>query len=895
MSEKKTADLPLADRFDVRLVSLYSRGVQDSMYQGFTGDNRFYSFSYYDAIEIQHVELGAGTVLKDAYALAHESSRSTCIPDGKEGERPAFCQVLVAMTDISKDSEGGYSQEKIDAFWSSEQEAPLFFISMLNMTSSSGMDRVLSEIKNVFPAGRHLAYITFDHCDIIIFSRGESFQEYTDCIFNLYYAGRVGLEDAITLYSFAANGQMPETEERFAALIRIGVKNYPSREDFYQRLAAAGGAETVEAFSKYWLLGRNDIAFYREDASLPWLAQVRNALIESEKDVQSPWYTTYDLMVLSQDKTDEDRSKWKPNLLSSDTSFLESHMRKLYEEFKDSYEAVHVRLQRNGVMVSSDQVWLRWLEKSCQLVVSLMSSRLSKDLAVCLLPQFMDLLEYGKRLFTQTEVEITRDGLETIHKGFRTFFSNVAVLVDSMNQTNRQFVQVPAFHLPSFEIPPQIMAYFTVVLRKMLQALKDKDTEIFYGFTISPKLVNTLSVSPIGMQDIQLKDEWISMNMDESSFYTLRLTTETLAHEVSHYVGETTRNREFRKECIIKCEFELLLNCLACRFAKEVDQVTAHLCDDPEKESTFHLLPAELRKASKTLWDAVQILDPELYAPETQNLSIEVEAVIWQLPQDILSDDFLRHAVIEQIWGLLYTSADSDARKLVGKLRRFVQWKLGLEEELPASEAGKALEAILAIEADDIFDDIISELASDLQYYHYHHTIIYEDIVCLQLDYLCHMFRETFADLQAIILLDMKWKDYCGLLLQGNSLPGADHTPRMYSVTKALMDCEIWGTNFSYGGAAFSQVRNALKLDFTSDGGKLADLDISPTLCFYLTEYLKKCARDIKESFSSNDSGIVCELQDIHRLLDDSTSLLDLQKEILFLTDKYRSKLLMGE
>lgn len=28
----------------------------------------------------------------------------------------------------------------------------------------------------------------------------------------------------------------------------------------------------------------------------------------------------------------------------------------------------------------------------------------------------------------------------------------------------------------------------------------------------------------------------------------------------------------------------------------------------------------------------------------------------------------------------------------------------------------------------------------------------------------CYLFSETFADLQAILLLDMKWNDYCMLL-----------------------------------------------------------------------------------------------------------------------------------
>ena len=64
----------------------------------------------------------------------------------------------------------------------------------------------------------------------------------------------------------------------------------------------------------------------------------------------------------------------------------------------------------------------------------------------------------------------------------------------SMNQTNRQFVQVPAFHLPSFNLPPQLMAYYTVLSQCLREVLQDDEGTI-YGLAISPNLSNILSVS----------------------------------------------------------------------------------------------------------------------------------------------------------------------------------------------------------------------------------------------------------------------------------------------------------------------------------------------------------------------------------------------------------------
>lgn len=889
MNEKREVPLSFADRFDVRLISLYSRRMQDGAPRGFSGHNQFYSFCYFDAIEVHPIELsGTNTVLKDAYDLAHQG--------GTLRSEPGFCQVLVAMTDIADHSAAGYSREKINSFWNPEHDSPLFFISMINIASADDLDRVLEGIKRSFSTKQHLAYITFDHCDIIIFCRGDSFQEYARSIFDLYYAADVGLEDAITLYSFSASDQRLESEERFDTLIEIGVKDYPSREAFYKKLSGSGEDNAVDSRSMYWLLGRNDIAFYRKDASLAWLAEVRKALLEVEN--VSQWHTTYNLTVLIHDGTNENPDKWKhfefrdPNTLIKP---LQDYMEALYNDFKQRYEAAYVQLQQDGVMVYSDQVWLRWLEKSCRLVVSLMSSRLSKDLGMCLLSQFMDMLIYGKRLFAQLEGQITRDDMEDIQRSYRKFFSNVAVLVDSMNQSNRQFVQVPAFHLPSFDIPPQIMAFYTVILQKILLTLKDKDKDIFYGFTVSPKLVNSLSVFSIGKQDSRLRDEWVSMNMDESSFYSLRSTTETLAHEVSHFVGETVRNREIRKECALKCAFELLINCLGRRFAAAVDRITASLNGDLEEQSSFRLFLTDLRQAANVLWNEVKLLDSELYDSESNHYSKDVEATIWQLCQDIYEDTALCHTLAQQIWNALCNSSDQGSKKLLEKMKFFVKWKLGLEERVFNEEDEKTFAAIVASEAEDIFVNAIEEVSYELRLFYSTHIPASNDQIFVEMEYLCYMFRETFADLQAIILLDMKWADYCKWLLQGNKLPGADHVPRMYSVTKALVSCGIWEEDFSSGGDAFGRVRDALPLDLSRDGHKLAMLRVPPSQCFYLTEYLKQCAQDIQTVFERDYKEAVAELREIHGKLDDSTSLLELQKLVLSLTNEYRTMLLECE
>lgn len=882
----------LTDRFDARLISLYSRGVQDHIPQGFNDVGQSYSFCYYDMIEVQRVEIRDGPVLKDAYLLAQTER-------GKRKAGLGSGRSLVAVMDIEPDGTSGYTRNDIDMFWSQEREFPLFFVSMLNLAKTEDLEDTLKEIKETFRDLPHLAYITFDHCDIILFCRGDSFQEYARHIFKLYYASEKGLGDAITLYSFLDCKRLPEKEERFATLIRVGVKDYLAREQFYEKLSKFEKDNKYETLSKYWLLERNDIGFYREDATLHWLMQVRNVVLDMERENGGkPWYTTYSLTVLIPDGTDGYQG-WRnyDHLGKSQTANdLRERVDYLYKEFKEKYEAVHDRLRNQKTQVYCDQVFLRWLEESYHLVVSLMSSRLSEDLGVCLLPQFMDMFIYGSRLFSEPEA-ITRNDLERAQKSFGDFFSNIAVLVDSMNQTDRQFVQVPAFHLPSFNIPPQIMAFYTVIVRKMLAVLRDDNKDIFYGFTIAPKLVNTLSVFSLSIQDIPQKDEWISMNMDEMSFYTLRLTMETIAHEVSHYIGEDLRKRKVRKEAMIKCAFQLLLGELARRFAAEVDERAESAYQEKLTKNKLKLYLDDLDHAAEELWKQVQELDPNWYGAESNHYSCQMKAVIQQIPRDIESDWALADSVIKQVWIVIQTACARGRDTLLDRLQFYIQWNLGMQGGQLSGDAQKTLDVIMENEASSILGTIIDDLMEELD-------VLFEQPpeqtdkesttkLWRQLDYLCYMFRETFADLQAILLLDMQWGDYCGLLLQGKEQPGVDHAPRMFAVTKALLNCGVWKLNDIGTGGVFTNVQNALVLDPVKDADRLAkEHKIPPELSGYLFKYLAECTQDIRDFFTKERHSEVEELQTIHKNLPDHSSFLTLQKTILRLTEDYWRHLL---
>lgn len=384
--------------------------------------------------------------------------------------------------------------------------------------------------------------------------------------------------------------------------------------------------------------------------------------------------------------------------------------------------------------------------------------------------------------------------------------------------------------------------------------------------------------------------------MDEAAFYALQLTTDTIAHEVSHFVGEEMRNRKFRKEHILKCALQSLLKSAVGRFTSQVQELLEAAYGQTRTISTVKMHLDDLDRAAVTLWDAIKDVDPKKYGAEKENFSRDLEPIIWMLPQDIAHVPTLAHTVFEQAWTLIHqneSSHDENCIGLLDGLDLLVKWKLGIKANTSGTDSQETFRAIVESEAEDIFMDVIEGLAADLDCSWNGQPMVQDNPVGQELQQLCEMFRETFADLQAIILLGMKWEDYCKLLLPTNDRPGRDHLARMYSVAKALIRCDFWDGDCTYGGKVFAQVRAAIPLDPLSDPQALVKLEIPPTLSFYLIKYLTVCTNSILASF---DRGPVRkrveELREIHRILSGETSSLTLQKMISSLTNQYWKELL---
>lgn len=895
----------LEERFDIRIISLYSRGVQDGIPQ-VCDTHFFHSFCYYDAIRVTKVNIGDGPMLRSAYFQALRDSK-------EQGEGFGSQQFLVAAVDVLPEKVGGkyhgYTADEIERFWEQSKRSPLFFVSMINLKNAKDLDAVLTNIRTKFPVAQgYLAYLTFDHCDLILFAYKTSFHDYTKQIFRLCFGCERVLDDVITIYGFNSNRTLLNTEEKFRTLIRIGVRDFPMALKFQ---AQVKDLEYPVSFN--WLLGRNDISILCENTSLAWLMAVRDALIGVEKanPKSERWYTTYDLTVFSPDQSDSDEV-WFSYGEGVDCEKLTQQIDREYAAFEACYKSAFQRLQEEqGLELTPNMVWLRWLKDSCSLAVSLMGSRLSVDLATCLVPQFLDLLRYGTEFFSSGQLTRSSE-IDDMHTNFNTFFSNTAVLVDSVNQTNRQFVQVPAFHLPSFNLPPQLLAYYTVLAQRLCNVLQDDKTTI-YSLAVSPDLVNILQVTSFAIQDVLPDHQWISISMDETSFYTLKMTTETLAHEISHFIGENNRERKVRKSCIMRCAFQIIFLNILDRIFDQADQYYGHL-EDSEPNDSFPALemedgPDEAEAVGRRiehptlemkeqadianrLWTAAAEFYVK-YKTDQMTYSRDLDEILWDIPHDIYDNPELSAIVFDEIWHLRETNPD--CLKPVTDVLCASLCRLN-GGSLPE---GDILDGILKERLAELFYDILQEMSSEFEDASFGLDQNEGSELCRQIDKLCYMFGETFADLQAILLLNMKWCDYAQLLSQhpqrqqGTTIV-KDCPLRMLAVAKVLLLLGEW-TNDSMQESkdTFEDVRACIHLDCERVPSKLREHEFNPTFLRYLTEYLSACVSRIKGSFASVEREQQVQVfRDLHSTLSDETSMYTLQNTILMFIEEYRTELL---
>lgn len=860
-------DSLLKKSVDVRIVNLYQSTVKGKRL--FAENMQQYNvFAHYEKIEVQAVSesdpTGVDTdPLYEAYCV------------GAENGRRDPHQTLLAFIDIADKDEKdniGYTRQEIDDFWKNTRE-PLLFLSMISLDAEQDYQEILRKVDDIFGNGLHLAYVTFDYCNVLIFSKGRSFQQCAEHMLQLDFESGLKIVDSITLFSFAHNFfeclKDRETEE-FGAYLRIGISDMEKMNQFWEALQEQSSSEKY-CINKNWIAGRHDIGILCQSATLNWLAMAW----QSAKEFEGKWYTSFTLSIMIQPANILVKGKLPQQNDCSGLSF------KMQEEF-DAFREVYItRCRKAGN--PEDKVWLRWLQEASQQAVALLENKMTCELGVSLVPQFQDFFAYAKCLWSKEELVLGPIWNEA-ENCFATMLTNTSILVDSMNHHSRQFISAPPVRTVAFEMPPKLMAYYTMILHKLIDVLRD-DTNHQYGFTITPQFTRTLNVRSLTKKCFSLMggDQFISIGISEQELYRMRHTTAVLAHEISHFVGCKGRKREIRNENILYVElYNIVLEitwllCVELKKYYGIDEGIGRINED--------MLPDMVKELKKRLISARPEYkeDRQCFMEDEKNKQRfieEVKALLRVLPNRLYNTPELRRLLFECCWELLIGKEDQITELGMAVLEQ-ERRRTGMPSEARRETLDLAGQRIVRL-----YQKTLQIYSSDYFYPADDNEPRWRQI--------CDLFCEVYADLQAILLLQLDWKSYASLFAEGKGeeIPSAEWS-RVLALAVALEGTAGWAQeDFEQDQFIVNLINKYKQRD---RNGLISDqndqIDIVAIDC--LVSYLTHCRDELNEMFCAGNAQGISELRDLYNSLSDEQGFVEIVAKLSGAIQQYRKSLML--
>lgn len=132
---------------------------------------------------------------------------------------------------------------------------------------------------------------------------------------------------------------------------------------------------------------------------------------------------------------------------------------------------------------------------------------------------------------------------------FYEFLRSFCMYVQSSSLSDRHAAQIMGFNTKIYDIPIRLNAFYNAYLY-MIKTLLNTEENKTFDFIAFPGMNNFVKVS--GLYEEAIKDKHlIKAEIPEASFYHMHDMMMILAHETAHYVGTELRKRDTRKPAII--------------------------------------------------------------------------------------------------------------------------------------------------------------------------------------------------------------------------------------------------------------------------------------------------------------------------------------------------------
>ncbi len=444
------------------------------------------------------------------------------------------------------------------------------------------------------PRSKVLCYYSLAFCDLVLFAQGVRFSQHLAAVdilnFRVQESGTRIVRDTISIYSVRPDvltdslpfGTQAPGGDLINFTLRLGVLNFACLEEFQravqQKLFPDGTDPDVHCEMS---LGRSDFTLYARRKDYPWIVSFCRVLDQFTSDENSG-FLTFDISVGAD--YDSMVAKIQCAGYPAETGIRSSMYQKALE-----LSPLCAKCRELLKEVSIESSYLSEIQLA---LTDLLKDGFAQDLVLSIYEPFWHLIDYiiylchGNERLDLSDAERRR----TIQALLEAYAVSLATIVNCTMHSDREFIQVPSFNLFLQSVPPKLLAFYTAAANQIAKRLTEQDQECArFTFLFMPSYKDGINVNSL-MPPHEIDSRILAVSVQEKLLTTPDQLLPLIGHEIAHYAGRKTRNRELRTDCYLNsllayeldlaffsissnCETDLSLFDLCTQFAQSLREV----------------------------------------------------------------------------------------------------------------------------------------------------------------------------------------------------------------------------------------------------------------------------------------------------------------------------------
>ncbi len=726
--------------------------------------------------------------------------------------------LFIDICDKPNDTGASFTKEQINGFWN-DTSSPYLFLSMIHINHIGNLKKALKGINTIFQKD-YLAYISFDYCDIVLFAKNTNMTQYLYNIQKLFdnvpYKKDV-IFDTFSLASFYPkyainaknqNLQNDNGNDNFSATINLSIHDCHGFNMMSNHSSCFN-----ENIKKSQMFGRHDISLIKDEADTKWLLEIMQEL-HNQNNQRLFW--TFETYI----KTNIFHPQEETNKNSHNETIRKSKD-KTYNKRKKQYDKICTKLKeriselKNSIEdaeLTDARGFMFPVYEVRDCICSIVKNNFAEELVYCVYESFLNFIKYMTKKFETLASYEENERVkieEEITYCYNQYFTALNTIVNSTMHNERQFVQATAFNAIFYSIPPKILAFYNAYIYNMKKLLCDKGNIGEFTYFICPSFSPIMSIEMISPNDEPPCERILMISISEKTLYDVAVVSYQLIHELAHYIGEEIRCRRQRKQSVINSLIEFI----------------AVMCDINDRDIVMQLKKYAMDEMCNEYFN---------YFIKFQQDSI---SFVKELDTD--SSDKLSEYLMESVTETRSENCYDHGLEQIGLINQNDQQKYRIYYKEQYSRQ-KSQE--ISNKLDHLHDD------ENVRNYK------------LFIELLESIYRETYADLQMLLVLAVNPYDYLSMFIQkigvslDNLLCNLADAIRVGIIFKIMTACGFWETDkLKFNDERLSDEINNLLKNVDEACAEVEKSNIIVDLLNEIQQISKTYKNDIDEHISFSD------------------------------------------